>query len=450
MRKILAKKIGYPVQDLIKRTQILKEKDFLLKSQFWSVDKMYNYRLNKLKNIVKFAYDTVPYYRKTFDRLGITPTDIKDLSDINILPVLTKEVALKENINLLSNHTFNNLKIGKTGGTTGTPLMIKSNTNTRSIVWGAYYRWYDWMHIDIGDPVVSMWGATTVTSNSFLRNLKEKSLFYLQNNYRINSFEMNRTTLPSLVKNIKNKKPKIIKGYLSALLQLADYVDDNNIEGIEPSALSSTSETLYPHFRSYLERVFNSTIYDQYGCGECQSIAFECKSHQGMHITEEHVIVEVLDLNNSNLINQNGRIILTDLDNYAMPFLRYENGDTGNILSEKCSCGIKHQMMGRIAGRTADTITLKDGSKVHGVFFTDVFFELRPNESRKISRFQAYQEKAGEVELRIESKIFLDNSFLNELKVGLDKYFNKIVIVVVDKIENETSGKFKYIKSKID
>lgn len=446
-RKNLAKFVGYPLQDFIKNTSPLKEKQFLLNSQNWGTDQLTKYKLEKLIQLVDFSYRYVPYYNKLFRSIGLIPSDIKKIDDLKNIPILTKDVALRENLNLYSNYNFSNLKTGKTGGTSGTPLVVKSTIETRSIVWGAYYRWYKWLDIEVGDPIVTMWGATTVVNHSFLTNLKERIIYSLQNNLRMNSFEMNDKTLPKFINNIQHRQPKMIKGYLSAMLQLAQYIETHSIEGIKPSVISSTSETLYPHFRFYLQKIFNAEIFDQYGCGECQSVAYECRAHEGMHITEEHVLVEVIDESGNDITDQSGRIILTDLDNLAMPFIRYENGDTGVLSSSYCSCGIKHRLLREISGRTADTIVLKNGSKVHGVFFTDIVFEIDPEESRKIRRFQAFQENAGEIEFRIEKTEELNPDFLLKIDQALKKDFKSSRIVFMDKIPFENSGKFKYVKS---
>jgi len=260
---------------------------------------------------------------------------------------------------------------------------------------------------------------------------------------------MNERTFSGIVKVIQSKKHKLIRGYLSAILQLANYINDNNIQFYYPTAVSTTTETLSPHSREYLKKTFHCDIYDQYGCGECESIAFECSKHNGLHITSEHVFLEILDDTNNDLKTGIGRIIVTDLDNYAMPFIRYENGDMAEFQSNNCSCGINLPLLKEIYGRTADTITLADGSKVHGVFFTDILYELDQKQDKKVRKFQAFQEKSGQIEFRIEASAYLNNNYLNNLEKVLNRFFTKVEIKILKELPYDKSGKFRYVISNI-
>lgn len=448
MRKYIAKHFGYPLQDYVKRTSIKDYYNFLKKSEKWSEKELSTLQLLKIKTLIKYANEFVPYYSKLFNDIGLLPEDVKSIEDFKKIPVLTKTIARNEQENLYSTEKFKHLKRGFTGGTTGPPLLLRSSTHARSVVWGAYYRWYEWMGIEIGDSVAELWGASGVTNLTLYRKLRNNTHNWLKNTVRVNSFEMNEKTLPEIVNKLRLRKPLIIKGYLSALLQLARYIEENDIQEIKPKVISSTSETLLPPYRKYLEKIFQAEIFDQYGCGECQSVAFECEKHNGLHITTEHVFLEVLDENNKHCNLSEGKIILTDLDNYAMPFIRYENGDIGSFSKEPCDCNRPYPLLKNISGRAADSITLKNGSMVHGVFFTDILYEQLPIESQKITRFQAYQEKKGELIFKIESRDIISDYFLEQLKKLLLVHFLKVEIKILPYIEPSESGKFRYIISK--
>jgi phenylacetate-CoA ligase len=449
MRKFIAKNIGYPLQDMVKRTQILNHRNFLEKTQLWSKEELHNFQLDKMKKLVKYANEFVPYYIKLFKDIGLNPGDIKSHDDFKNIPVLTKQIAREQNENLYSVESFNFLKKGMTGGTTGPPLFTRSNIEARSYVWGAYYRWYGWMGIEVGDQIAELWGASRVSTQTGLNLMKQNTVSWLKNTIRINSFNMNENTFPSLIKVLQKRKPAIIKGYLTALLQLAKYIKENKIKGISPIAISTTSETLLPPYRKYLEEVFQCKIYDQYGCGECQSVAFECSAQIGLHVTTEHVFLEILDNKFIDAGFNEGNIVLTDLDNYAMPFIRYLNGDVGRLSETECTCGLPYPLLKEILGRAADTIKLRNGSQVHGVFFTDILFEKMPEESKKVSRFQAYQVKPGDLEFRMEVHENLTENFKTILTSELIKHFNKVDLVTMKEIPTSSSGKFRYVLSEI-
>lgn len=447
MKKLLAKYIGIYGQDIVRSTKIGKTHKFLQKSQLWTKEELETYQFFKLKQLLEHSFSTVPYYYDLFKKNGIHPNDIKNVNDFQKIPLLTKEIARQENKNLISKKIdTSKIKNGKTGGTTGIPLTLYRDSQTRSFTWGAFYRWYEWMDISVGDPVLVLWGAPEVLSNSLLSKIKWNYSYYFQNTMMINAFAISNSNLEGLVKKIVKFEPKIIRGYLSAILHLANYIELNNIKGIKPKAISTTSETLFPIYRQYLEKIFDAPVYDQYGCGECNSIAFECGVHNGLHICTEHVFLEVLNANNFPIFNNSGRIVVTDLDNYAMPFIRYENGDEAILTETQCSCGLPYPLISNIEGRSKDTIILKSGSRVHGVFFTDIFYELKIDELA-ISRFQVYQKTPGKIELRLESSKTLNSSLIELLKVNLDKYFDEVIISTHEKLENSKNGKFRYIIS---
>lgn len=252
--------------------------------------------------------------------------------------------------------------------------------------------------------------------------------------------------MPFVYAKLVNQHPSLLKGYLSSLVNFAEFIEKKQLPFPKLTALSSTTETLLPHNREYLERVFNAPIYDQYGCGEVSAISYECSKHNGLHINQEHVLLEVLNEENVSIKDKVGRIVVTDLDNNVMPFIRFDTGDMAKLPTHKCTCGINQPLMDSIEGRAIDTIQLKDGSKVHGVFFTDILYELNIL-TDKVQRFQVVQTNAGEISLNIEKGAGFDNDLKSLIKNSLMKYFYQVTIIVSNRIENEENGKFLYIKT---
>ena len=446
MRKSIARNIGYPLQDFIRRTSIIRTLELLRESQYWDRDKLETYRIKKLKELIEFSSRNVPYYNKLFKKIKLKSSDIRSIHDIEKIPILTKDIARQENSNLVAKY-FNmvNVKKGKTGGTTGTPLFLLKDTMNRSVTWASYYRWYEWMGVEYGDRTATLWGTGSVLSQSMKTKVVKSITNYLHNHLEIDAFQMSGTDMPYIYEHLVKFRPVILKGYLSALLKLADFVETNKLDGLKPQLISTTSESLLPNHRSYLKKVFNAEVFDQYGCGELSAISYECSQHSGLHINEEHIILEVLDNNGNPVIGKTGRVVGTDLDNYVMPFIRYENGDGATISDRKCTCGINQTLMTSIEGRTADTLILRSGSNVHGVFLTDIFYELGIFANR-IERFQAIQKMPGEILLLLESKSNLDKTLLSNLEKKLEIFFSKVEIRNVNEIPNEKTGKFQYIK----
>jgi phenylacetate-CoA ligase len=450
MQKFITKKIILPLQDFKNGTSVLKTLAFLNDSQYWGIEQFRDYQLEKIKKIVHFAYSNVEYYHNLFKANGLTPEKIKSIEDFKKIPVLNKDIARAENKKLrASNWKYGKIYKSFTGGTTGTPLKLYKDNFDYSFTWASYYRWLSWLGLEIGDRYAKIWGTPTVLSYSIKNRLLNSVKDILYNRVFINSFNLKDRDVPVLIKKLNSAKPLLIRGSVSSLMQIANYMLEHSLElNYSPLAISPTSESLLPTYRNVLEKAFNGKVFNQYGCGECNSISFECKQQNGMHISMEHAFVEIVDENNMPA-NGTGKIVVTNLDNFAMPFIRYEIGDMGEFNNIQCACGNKQQIIKSIAGRTSDYIITKNKSKVRGAFFTDILMELNINDTEKIKRFQVYQSKEGEIEFRIESSKKISNFFLQKLNAALLKFFTDVNIKVIKNIPNEPNGKFRYLISNI-
>jgi phenylacetate-CoA ligase len=448
VKKLSAKHFGFPLQDRIMKTNILKTKAFLLKSQHWNSNEIEQYQLNKLKILIEHCYKNIPYYTELFKANNLTPENFNSINDLKLIPVLTKDI-FRENQHLFisKGETFKNVKKGKTGGTTGTAVRIYKDTKERTFAWASYYRWFSWMGLEKEDRVLIFWGTSKVVEDSFLAKLKNNIKNILQNNLTLSAFNINDNTLPDIYEKYMKFDPLLIKGYLSSIIDLACFMKSNNLKpNGSLKAISTTTETLLPIHRELIEEVFKVKVFDQYGCGEVSGIAYECELHNGLHITEEHVIIEILNEKNSSVVDKSGKITITSLDNFVMPLIRYQNDDIATLSSNKCNCGKQGGILKSIEGRSIDTIKLKNGSKVHGVFFTNLFYEIGID-SQIISKFQIEQIQNGSIDIRLELLNEISVSIIKNLKIELEKFVSVNKIEAVKKIKPENNGKFRYIKS---
>lgn len=449
MRKFVAKYIAYPLQDFYNKTSILQTHKWLMETQLWSESQLLNYQFIKFRRLIEHAARNVPYYSDLFSKIKLKPSDINSFEDLHKIPVLTKETARKRNVDLIArNISKKHIHKGVTGGTTGPPLKLLRDPGDLTFTWGTFFRWYNWMGIDIGDRVTKIWGTRTVLSMPLRKKAANGFKNWYYNRSIVNSFNLNHNSIPNVIGALNRFQPKLIRGYLSAFIQISEYMRDNGLLfDFRPLAISSTTETLMEPFRQLVQQHFGAKLYDQYGCGECNSIAFEAGDGLGLYIAAEHVKLEIL--NNAGIPDEEneGNIIITNLDNYAMPFIRYENGDSGQFAKEITGRLFNFPILKNVSGRTADTIILANGSKVHGVFFTDILNELSFNNPDFMHRFQVYQHIPGDIEFRIEAKRKLSDRYLISLEKALYKFFNKVTITVMEELPRDNSGKFRYIIS---
>jgi phenylacetate-CoA ligase len=191
-------------------------------------------------------------------------------------------------------------------------------------------------------------------------------------------------------KDMEKFQPDVIISYASSIYLLAKFLEKKGIKPNYPKiSISTSAETLYPHMRETIERVFNVKVFDKYGSREVSAIAYECEVHSGLHIIMDNVIVECIDpITGEEVWDRPGEILITDLNNYGMPFIRYKIGDMGILSKEKCKCGRNTLLLKRVIGRTTDNFILKNGRIVHGEYFTHLFYGLEG-----IKEFQFVQEK---------------------------------------------------------
>ena len=176
------------------------------------------------------------------------------------------------------------------------------------------------------------------------------------------------------LQQIQKFNPKYLRGYPSSLELLAEYALNHGIDAINPAGIMTTAETLTKSQREILSSAFHCEVFDQFGCSDGGAMDYECDQHRGYHISVERSVHEFLDDPGDPVSSgENGHIILTDLCNYAMPFIRFDAGDLGVPTDRVCPCGRGLPLLDRITGRTAEQIVLPDGKYLPGLILTDIF-----------------------------------------------------------------------------
>ena len=159
-----------------------------------------------------------------------------------------------------------------------------------------------------------------------------------------------------------------------------------------------------------------------------------------MHITMEHCMLEADEENN---------LIVTNLDNYSQPFIRYKNGDVGVIDHTPCTCGYATPRLTELHGRVNENIILKDGASVNGIFFANLLDQTGFINSNKMLRFQIIQNVAGEIVFKAEVKREMNDTDLSKLKDALMPFFNKVDISQHQFLNPGPGGKFRYLISNL-
>jgi len=426
----------------LKGSRYLQISRCLERSQWWTSEQIHQFQNEELHKLIEYVYEYVPYYRKIMQERKLKPEDIKTTEDITKFPVLSKDL-LRKYLNQLISTQNNSIKkyIRRTGGSTGEPLQIM-NDYTNS-VWEnvAFYRGFNFAGYQRGDKIISLFGGTLgLAPEGKIDKLKTK----FSGTVFLPAFEISQQNINKYVNEIKKSKAKFLRGYTSAIYLLAKLMDKSNIT-IPLIAVFPTAETLQDFQREQIEKTFQCKVFDQYGCGECNSIAFECASHSGLHISDENVFLEVLKNKERVPNGEMGALTLTTLHNYAMPLIRYQNGDIVSLDKRPCLCGRGLSRISRIYGRANDVLLSQNGELISGAFIPHLF-----RNTEGIEQVQLIQEEKDEIILKVVKGPKFSEKELTERIEILHKYLGdvKINVEYVSFIPTTPQGKLKSVISK--
>lgn len=400
----------------------------------------------QLRHMINFVYKTVPYYHKLFNQLKLEPSDIKKVEDLEKLPILTKDI-IKENWEDFKPVNLDSMKyyVFPTGGSTGAPFRFRLLRYDRFLSAAMLYRGWGYADYKLGDRMVLLAGASLdVGIDSFMVTRAHE---ISRNIRKLSSFDMGTENMRQYVKVINSFKPKFIRGYASSINFFSSFVAQEKIEITAPRAIFTTAEKLIPHMRKNIENVFGREVYDTYGMNDGGVSAFECPEHNGLHIDTERSVMEVVDNNNLQLENGVGRILATSLHNYAMPFIRYDTGDLGNIINDTCGCGRGSRLLKEVIGRQQEMLQTPEGKFVHGEFFVYIFKKITG-----VTEYQVIQKKLENITINMVLEKDFDEGQLDTIRELVKRKSGgwEVEFRYVDKIERTTyAGKYKFVVSEL-
>lgn len=419
--------------------QIFKE---LEANQRLTSENIRDLEIKKLKKLVEHCYRTVPYYKNNFDKIGVKPDDIRNFDDYKKIPFLSKS-DVRKNYDSLISESFQKKNIfrSSTGGSTGEPLNFCHSLYYRQISDAIIMRYWGWAGWRLADKVAWLWGAPQETAA--LSMLKGNFLWWLNRRKLLNAFDINEKKMEGLISDIRDFKPKYLNGYATTLETFANFLIAKGVEIDGIKGIFSTAERLFPKQRAIIEKAFGCKVYDQYGSREIFGIAAECP-HGKMHINSDIVHVEFEVERGSDI----GRLILTALDNYAMPLLRYEIGDFGVPSNETCACGLPFPVMKLKIGRVTDNFVTPDNRVVHGEYFTHLMYGIDG-----IERFQFKQVRRDRIELYLVKNGSYAN-YTNDRVMGVASEIKKEFCIdtdlrYVDSIPLTATGKHRFTVSEV-
>jgi phenylacetate-CoA ligase len=434
-----------PTFDQLKRLKFGKYLTELEKTQWWSTAELVRMQEERLSRLVEHVYQQVPYYREVMDQHHLRPEDIRQIGDLVKFPLLTRELVRARGNDLRArDHESRRSRIKSTGGTTGEPLQYLIDWDAWSHITACRYRGEGFGGYRPGDKMAILAGSSLIPDSQpgFTDRLRWK----IERNLPLPAVKMTPEIMAGYARKIQAFKPSYLIGYPTALYVLADYIESHGILITGLRGVFTTAEALLPNHRQVLETVFKCPVFDAYGCGDGGIVATECKEHRGLHLAMEHAIIEVLGADGIPTQCETGKFIVTDLFNYAQPFVRYEVGDVGKYSEETCPCGRGLRMLESVDGRTTDILRFNNGVTLSGPAITLMFRDTN------ILQYQLVQNDGDSLLVNIrrsENTTEEDFQSVKNILVGHLGSEVNVEMKTVEDIPPTKSGKRRFIISNI-
>ncbi len=404
----------------------------LNRSQWLDPEAIRMIQWRKLKRLLDHAYQTVPFYRQHFEAAGLTPAGIRCVEDLSKLPAVTKRDLIEAGPDAIVSAAFDRstLREEKTTGSSGEPFTM----------------WFDQRYLAFRRTL-------------FLRGLRSMGWRPGRRMMMISSGTKKRPFKPLrwhyvafdsspevFVDGLNRIRPHVLYGWVSPLRQLAQHVVDTGARVHRPASIVTTAEPLDDATRDLFVRAFDAEVYQLYGSTEMGLVAWECSMHEGLHFAEDAAIVEFAPPAPG---SSERKLILTNLELYGTPFIRYETADLAAPLdaSGPCGCGRTLMRMSRVEGRLVDAIRLRAGGMISPYKFTCAIEEVAG-----VVRYQIVQEDYERFVVRVESQ----RSDLNGLGDGIRSAVRQLVhdrveveVECRESLEPRPGQKFRVVESRV-
>ena len=417
----------------------------------------------KLARLLKHAAENVPYYREFYERRGFKPDAFADLQS---LPIFTKSDYRAFNpASLLATNVPAGLLIErKTSGSTGEPFQFSLDRRALPIIFASHLFYDSWhglrpfdRYLRIIAPPAAQ-GPLPSDASTTVR-LQKAITSRLQNFYerrtqqKISLWEVNSEGAENIWRRIEAFKPKFVMGYTSTLAAIADELLQRNLKLSRPvRGVITIAETLTPNRKRLIEKFFNAPIINRYGLREFGSwSAQSCReSPDRFHINTELVVCEVLRPDGTPCAaGETGRVVLTDLHNFARPFIRYDTGDLAVAVDDVCSCGRGFPLLGPIEGRSLDVLRTPSGDEISPAILGHFLFVYHDH-LEAVRHYQLVQETANRIKLLVVPGEGWDEARRERLRSDLKRLLGdqmEVDVQTVADIPPEKSGKRPIIKT---
>lgn len=410
----------------------------LEKSQWLPQDQILSLQFDALQRLMRHAAVNCPYFSQTWRSLGLDPRELTSQADLARWPLIDRDVICQNRFEMRTTVSGTVLMKKATGGSSGVPLEFDLDSDSHERRHGAWHRGYSWAGAGPGTRQWHLWGQVGRPSRA--KRLKDALYYRLYRRKMTNSYDTRKDSVARHLQALNDWRPHAIVAYTNPLYDFARGLEEQGLRPWSPRSIVVGAEKLHDFQRELIERVFHAPVFETYGSREFMLIGCECEQHAGLHLTMEDLLVEIVDDEGQPTpVGQEGNVVITDLTNYGMPFIRYQNGDRAIASSEPCPCGRGLPLLKKVVGRTLDILETPDGRHVPGEFFPHLIKDFP-----SIRRFQVIQDDRWSIRLLV----VVNSEWNAEIRESLKEQIHDTVgyavgleIAVVDDIPLTPAGK---------
>ncbi len=400
----------------------------------------------RARDLVRYAFDNVPFYRRSLSQVGVDPAQLRGWDDFARIPLLTKAAIRANGPELIAEGLDRStLWHRRTSGSTGVSLDIWVDEASAQWKRACTLRCDEWSGWRFGEPVAVVWGNWDYLKHSWRGRLRNR---ILERQRLLDMLKMDEPTMTRYTAELKRRPPSLIIGLAHSVYLLAEFVRRRGLGPIRPKGVITSAMILHDWQRNAIEEVFACEVTNRYGCEEVSLIACECDRHEGLHVNTDGVHVEVLRDGRPAGPGEPGSVVVTDLTNRAMPIIRYQIGDVAVRAGRACSCGRPMPMLERVEGRDADYVTTPDGELVSGIALTEDFAMRVPG----IAQLQIVQERLDRFRFRVVRGDDFGPASIDRIAGLVTERFgptSSYECEYVDEIPQEPSGKYRFCISRV-
>jgi phenylacetate-CoA ligase len=414
----------------------------LLQSERWGREEIKAYQDEKVRDLMRYAYDYVPFYRDRMQQRKLKPGDFRGVSDLPKLPVLTKEDVRSNREKLLSTAPPSSpLQLRYTSGTTGKSLELYVSRSAIAMQWAIWWRHRMRFGIKPGTWHVNFTGKPVVPMG------QQRPPFWRRNRPAhqalINMQHLTPEKIVSIVDFLNDEGFELYVGYPSIIHALVMAANEAGVQlHSRPKLIATGAENVLANQRADIVAFTGAILTDQWGMTEACANASQCTSFVYHEDFEFGVIERIQERQHDSIAE--GKLLCTGFLTREFPLIRYDVGDVGMWTAEKaCYCGLQSPVLAGIVGRTDDYVLTPEGTRIMRF---DYIFKHAPN----VSECQVVQSREKEILLRVVRRSAYGSADEQLLRGEIRRWISpalKVDFEYVNEIAREANGKFRAVKS---